>query len=151
MELTWQTKTFKELSTREIFEVLKLRQAVFVVEQECAYPDIDDTDIESMHLCGYNNSLQLIAYARLIKPGVSYDQASIGRVVVSPTARGLRLGESLMHKALTEMERLFPRQAIKLGAQERLEKFYNDLGFKTVSDMYLEDDIPHIHMLLEQE
>jgi len=140
MELTWQTKTFKELSTREIFEVLKLRQAVFVVEQECAYPDIDDTDIESMHLCGYNNSLQLIAYARLIKPGVSYDQASIGRVVVSPTARGLRLGESLMHKALTEMERLFPR-----------EKFYNDLGFKTVSDMYLEDDIPHIHMLLEQE
>ena len=99
-----------------------------------------------MHLCGYDNKGCLVAYARLVKPGVSYPQATLGRVVVSPAARGLRLGETLMLKALEEMQRLHPGQTIKIGAQDHLEKFYNDLGFIRVSEMYLEDGIPHIHM-----
>jgi len=146
MKLSWTTKTLDELTIRELFDALKLRQSVFVVEQECPYPDIDDTDKVAMHLCGHNAEGELLAYARLIKPGVSYAQASIGRVLVSPAARGMRLGEALMLEALKEMSRLYPGQAIKLGAQERLEKFYTDLGFKRVSEMYIEDGIPHIHM-----
>ena len=146
-KLSWVTKSFNELNTTELFEILKLRQAVFVVEQECPYPDVDDTDLVSMHLSGYNDDKELLAYARLIKQNVSYREASIGRVVVSPDARGNKLGEQLMLQALAEMERLFPDQPIKIGAQQQLETFYNKLGFKTISDMYMEDGIAHIHML----
>ncbi len=146
MKLNWNTSAFEQLDTRTLFEILKLRQSVFVVEQECAYPDIDDIDLEAMHLCGWNGS-QLLAYARLIRPGVSYPQASIGRVVVSPTARGSQLGRVLMIEALRQTDILYPTQAIKIGAQERLEKFYTDLGFERISEMYLEDGIPHIHMI----
>ncbi|MFT6407070.1 MAG: ElaA protein [Arenicella sp.] len=147
MKLTWKTDSFETLATRQLYDLLMLRQAVFVVEQECAYPDLDDTDLLAMHLSGHSDSGELMAYARLIRPGVSYDQASIGRVVVSPNARGRRLGQSLMEAALAEMARLYPGQAIKIGAQQHLEKFYNELGFETISKMYLEDGIPHIHML----
>lgn len=147
MTLFWKTKPFKALSTQALFDILKLRQSIFVVEQECPYPDIDDTDLVAMHLYGCNEAGELIAYARLIKPGVSYPQASIGRVAISPSARGLRLGETLMQAALQEMDRLYPGQAIKLGAQEHLEKFYSDLGFRRISAMYMEDGIAHIHML----
>lgn len=146
MTLSWNTKPFANLTAQELFEILKLRQSVFVVEQACAYPDIDDTDLISDHLCGYNEAGVLVAYARLIKPGVSYTQSSIGRVVVSPSARGHRLGATLMRQALQEMSHLYPNQPIKIGAQEHLEKFYNDLGFSRASEMYLEDGIPHIHM-----
>ena len=147
MRLRWTNKAFDELSTRELFELMKLRQSVFIVEQECAYPDVDDTDLVSMHLAGYDKDQELVAYARLIKPKVSYPEASIGRVVVSDKARGKKLGEQLMEQALVEMQRLFPNQAIKIGAQQHLESFYNRLGFKTISDMYMEDGIAHIHML----
>lgn len=147
MKINWQTHSFEDLKTTELFELLMLRQAVFVVEQQCPYPDIDELDLVSMHLCGHNESGELIAYARLLKPGLSYQQASIGRVVVSPIARGLNLGKTLMQTALLEVEKLYPGQAIKIGAQQHLEKFYNELGFETISDMYLEDDIPHIYML----
>ena len=147
MKLIWTTKKLDELSTHTLFNILKLRQSVFIVEQECAYPDIDETDTTAQHLCGYNEEGELLAYARLIEPGVSYSQASIGRVVVATSARGLRLGEVLMQQALAEMNRLYPNQAIKIGAQEHLEKFYTSLGFKRSSAMYIEDGIPHIHMI----
>ncbi len=150
MNISWNIKTLDELTSQKLFEVLKLRQSVFVVEQECPYPDIDDVDQVAMHLCGYTDSDQLIAYARLIKPGVSYKQSSLGRVVVSPAARGQRLGKILMQQALQEMNRLYPEQTIKIGAQERLEKFYTGLGFKKTSEMYMEDGIPHIHMEAKQ-
>ena len=146
MQLDWATKALDQLDTHELFELLKLRQEVFVVEQDCPYPDIDDTDRVAMHLCGWSEK-KLVAYARLIKPGVSYTQASIGRVVVSPAARGAGLGQTLMEEALKQTERLYPAQPIKIGAQQPLENFYNDLGFKRTSEMYLEDGIPHIHML----
>ncbi|MFQ3245133.1 MAG: ElaA protein [Arenicella sp.] len=147
MKISWQTHSFENLKTAELFELLMLRQTVFIVEQQCPYPDIDELDFVAMHFCGRNDHGQLIAYARLLKPGLSYQQASIGRVVVSPSARGLKLGRRLMQAALLEMEKLYPEQAIKIGAQQHLEPFYNQLGFETISAMYLEDDIPHIHML----
>lgn len=147
MKISWQTHSFENLKTAELFELLLLRQTVFIVEQQCPYPDIDELDLVAMHFCGRNDDGQLIAYARLLKPGLSYQQASIGRVVVSPSARGLKLGRTLMQAALLEMEKLYPEQAIKIGAQQHLERFYNQLGFETISAMYLEDDIPHIHML----
>ena len=147
MSISWKTKSFENLDTRELYQLLMLRQAVFVVEQQCAYPDLDASDLVAMHLCGLDDNGELIAYARLIEPGVSYAQASIGRVVVSPNARGQGLGPTLMNTALAEMATLYPGQAIKIGAQQHLEKFYNDLGFETISKMYLEDGIPHIYML----
>ncbi len=146
LEIDWQTKTFNELTTDELFSILKLRQAIFVVEQECAYPDIDDTDKVALHFSGYIDE-QLAAYVRLIKPGITYDYASIGRVVVAPQYRGSGLGRTLMLAAIEKLEECYPGESQKIGAQQHLEPFYNSLGFKTISDMYLEDGIPHIDML----
>lgn len=149
--VTWQLKRFDELSTRELFNVLRLRQSVFVVEQECPYPDIDETDLAALHLIGFlddSDANEIALYARLIKPGVSYKYASIGRVIVAPSARGQDYGRVLMHKAISETHEHYPDGPIKIGAQERLEAFYHSLGFETISDMYIEDDIPHIEMLL---
>lgn len=146
MKLSWSSKAFGDLNTEELFELLKLRQSVFVVEQECAYPDIDHIDRIAMHLCGWHDT-ELVAYARLVKPKATYSQASIGRVVVAPNARGQRLGRILMEEALRQTDRIFPNQPVKIGAQERLEKFYTGLGFIRTSEMYMEDGIPHIHMV----
>jgi ElaA protein len=148
MKIEWQTKSFEQLSTRELFDCLELRQSVFVVEQECPYPDIDSKDLKGWHLMGRIDG-KIIAYARLLDAGVSYPEASIGRVVVSQDVRGLKLGRVLMVQAITETERLFPNLAIQIGAQERLHDFYVSLGFKQLSKMYLEDDIPHIDMVRE--
>lgn len=146
MKIKWQTKNFEQLSTRELFDCLELRQSVFVVEQECPYPDIDAKDLKGWHLMGRADG-EIIAYARLLNAGVSYPQASIGRVVVSQDARGLKLGRILMDQAIIETERLFPNLGIQIGAQERLHDFYVSLGFRQVSKMYLEDGIPHIDMI----
>lgn len=149
MTIEWQTKTFEELSTKELFDCLELRQNVFVVEQNCPYPDIDVKDLKACHLIGRLDN-NVIAYARLLGPGVSYPDTSIGRIVISQEARGLKLGRVLMTQALNEMQRLFPDQNIQIGAQERLHDFYLSYEFKQVSDMYLEDDIPHIDMVLSK-
>lgn len=156
MKLSWHTKTFAQLNTQTLFDCLELRQRVFVVEQECAYPDIDAKDLEAWHLIGKVSAQDassafpegsIVAYARLLKAGVSYAEASIGRVVVTPDILGKALGRSLMLQALKEMQRLFPKQNIKIGAQFRLKDFYLSLGFSQVSEIYLEDNIPHIDML----
>ncbi len=144
----WQTKSFIQLSTLELFDYLKLRQSVFVVEQTCPYPDIDDVDKKSDHLLGYDVSGTLIACARLIPAGISYKEASIGRIATSPDHRGLGIGQKLVTRSIEETQRLHPNEPIKIGAQQRLEPFYQTFGFVTVSEMYIEDDIPHIHMRL---
>jgi len=146
LDVNWQTKRFEELTNHELFDILKLRQAIFVVEQECAYPDIDDTDIVALHFSGFIDE-QLAAYARLIKPGVTYEYASLGRIVVAQQYRGSGLGRILMLAAIEKLEEYYPGERQKIGAQQHLESFYNSLGFNTVSDMNLEDGIPHIDML----
>jgi ElaA protein len=141
-------KSFKELSIDELYSLLKLRATIFVVEQNCAYLDLDDKDQDSLHLLGYNNK-KLVAYARLVAQGVSYkDAPSIGRVVVDINYRGKNAGKELMLKAIEETLSSFNSKQIVISAQQYLEKFYGDLGFVTESEAYMEDFIPHLKMRL---
>ncbi|TMM42538.1 GNAT family N-acetyltransferase [Colwellia ponticola] len=150
--ITWQTKHFVALSLNQLYEMLKLRVDVFVVEQNCHYPDLDsdrallDRHPQTLHLLGYQGE-QLVAYLRILPKGQSYaDYVSIGRVVTSPKVRGDGLGHELMAKGVTVCQQYFPKQNIKISAQQHLKYFYQQHGFSQVSAMYLEDDIPHIAM-----
>ncbi|MGZ5040347.1 MAG: GNAT family N-acetyltransferase [Usitatibacter sp.] len=144
--MRWRLAPFEELTPREVHDVLQLRAAVFVVEQECAFQDVDGVDLESWHLLGRQEG-PLVAYARLIPAGVKYDEPSIGRVVTSPTQRGTGLGRELMREVLARADTLWPGRAIRIGAQQRLERFYEDFGFAKSSEPYDEDGIMHIEML----
>lgn len=144
----WDCKSFKELSPYELYAILRLRSEVFVVEQHCVYLDTDNKDLKSYHLLGWQNN-QLIAYTRLLEKGISYpDYISIGRVVNSSSLRGTGVGKQLMQESITTCYKLFGKQSIKIGAQLYLKKFYSDLGFEVSSDVYDEDGIDHIEMIL---
>jgi ElaA protein len=143
-------KAYSELSVDELYEALKLRCSVFVVEQNCTYLDMDDKDQPSYHLLGYEGK-QLIAYARLLPRGIAYaKEASIGRVIVNKDFRKKGSGLALMTKAIEETKRLFNTNEIVISAQCYLEKFYGDLGFKSEGESYIEDFIPHIKMRLKE-
>ena len=145
----WHTLSFAELTTVQLYELLQLRVEVFVVEQNCPYPELDGKDClpETLHLLGVNDQGELQAYARLLAPGVSYAEVSIGRVLVRDSARGQGIANQLMQQALSECQRVWPAQAIQIGAQQYLAQFYQQFGFQLVSEMYLEDGIPHVDML----
>ena len=147
MTLTWTTKPFHDLALTELYALLQLRSEVFVVEQTCAFQDIDGQDEPAYHLLGYSETGDLAAYARLFDTGKCYEQASIGRVVVSPKYRKYGLGRKLMQQAIRQCDALFGPQPIKIGAQYYLREFYQSLGFEQQSDIYLEDGIEHIYML----
>ena len=139
---------FNQLSLTELYAMMALRQEVFVVEQNCPYLDADGRDLPAHHLLGYNEEGRLLSYSRLLPKGISYPEyPSFGRVVTSPSIRGKGQGRPLMEKTLEWMERLFPGQAIKISAQSYLIPFYESLGFRTMGEEYLEDDIPHIGMV----
>lgn len=140
-------KKFSELSVNDLYALLQLRNNVFVVEQNCPYPDTDDKDQKAMHLLIWEGS-ELTAYARILSPGVSYPEASIGRVVTSGNHRGKGLGKILMERCIQETQNLYPQQEIVISAQAHLDKFYSDLGFKAEGEVYPEDDIPHQKMRL---
>ncbi|HLG38108.1 MAG TPA: GNAT family N-acetyltransferase [Chitinophagaceae bacterium] len=146
MNITWTIKKFDDLTAHELYAILQLRSEVFVVEQNCAFQDMDNKDQSSYHLMGWEKS-KLIAYTRLIPPGAAYDFSSIGRVVTSSTARGTGIGKVLMEKSIGELERLFGKGAIKIGAQLYLKEFYHSFGFEQSSDIYDEDGIDHIEMI----
>jgi ElaA protein len=120
---------------------------VFIVEQACNYQDIDGKDLKSFHLCGWDGD-ELVAYARLLPAGVSFDEVSIGRVLSSPAYRRQGAGIGLMQNAIANCYKKFGKQPIRIGAQLYLQKFYSSFGFIKDSDMYLEDDIEHIEMIL---
>ena len=140
-------KSFTELTVTQLYDVLKLRSEIFVVEQNCVYLDADGKDEKAIHLLGYVDN-KLVAYARIFAPKVYFDNASIGRVVVAANYRKHGYGLQLVAKAIEVCKQLYPGD-ITISAQQYLERFYQSLGFRTVSDMYLEDDIPHIEMLHE--
>lgn len=145
----WVNKTFSELNTAELYDLLKLRVDIFVVEQTCFYPDLDNHDRhpETRHLFCYQDDV-MTAYLRILPKGLTYENhISIGRVVTDSSARGTGLGHKLMLEGLALCLNYFPNETIKISAQEHLEKYYNQHGFERVSEMYLEDDIPHIAML----
>jgi len=150
--IQWQAKRFNELTLDELYDALKLRIDVFVVEQTCYYPDLDGLDRhpETIHLFCYQGN-QMTAYLRILAKGQSYQEhPAIGRVIVAEQARGTGLGHQLIEKAMATCKTEFPNQLIKISAQEHLEDFYNQHNFTRCSDMYLEDGIPHISMLEQQ-
>lgn len=145
-ELIWQCVAFDQLDTRTLYAALALRLSVFVVEQNCPYQELDGKDQQGWHLLGYHQG-QLVATARILAPGVSYvGAASIGRVVSAPGERGTGIGQALMVEAVNACQRLFPDFPIRIGAQARLEVFYQRFGFVASGPIYLEDGIPHIEM-----
>jgi ElaA protein len=144
----WRLKKFDDLSPHELYAILRLRNEVFVVEQNCVFQDADNKDQGSYHYMGYVNN-DLAAYTRLVPPGYIYQEASIGRVVSSPAYRGTGIGKLLMINSIENCYSLFGKLPIKIGAQYYLKKFYSSLGFEQVSDIYDEDGIDHIYMLLK--
>jgi ElaA protein len=148
MQIRWLLKKFEELTPYQLYAILQLRNEVFVVEQNCVFQDADDKDQGSFHFMGFHNN-KLVAYTRLVPPGISYEQSSIGRVVTSPSIRRSGGGKELMQQSINAMYNLFGKQPIKIGAQLYLKKFYESFGFKQTGDVYDEDGIDHIYMLKE--
>ncbi len=145
--LRWVTKTFAELTVNELYDLLKLRSEVFVVEQKCIFLDIDNNDQKAFHTIGYLGE-EVVATTRLFDKDIMYNgYQSIGRVVGSPRHRGLGIGKALMQYSISECERLFGKGPIKIGAQLYLKKFYGEQGFEQSGDIYLEDEIDHIPMI----
>ena len=146
--IKWQHKSFEQLTVNELYDILKLRQDVFVIEQECIYPDIDDVDKTATHLFAYSEEGEgIYAYLRILAPGVKYKEVAMGRVLTSESSRGTGMGKALMAQALKVVEKEYPKQAIKISAQVYLIKFYRDFRFLVVSEPYDEDGIQHIDML----
>lgn len=148
--IKWQHKKFSQLTVDELFEILRLRQEVFIIEQQCIYPDIDDVDKAASHLyvrCEKDKHIK--AYLRIVPPGVKFPEASFGRVLTSQAARGSGVGKAVVIEALDRVSIEYPGQKIKIGAQVYLERFYKELGFRTISKPYDEDGIMHIDMLYE--
>lgn len=149
MQVNWTLTDFDSLSVRELYAILKLRNEVFVVEQNCVYPDTDDKDQESWHFCGWDGD-RLAAYCRIIPPGISYPEAGIGRVVTALPYRKAGIGRELMQQAIEKTCALFKTETICIGAQCYLENFYTSLGFHSSGPEYLDDGIPHIHMIFKK-
>ena len=146
MEIAWKCKPFSELSNEELYKILQLRNEVFIVEQNCVYQDCDGKDYKSYHLMAWKNDT-LVAYTRLLPPGVSYENAaSIGRVITSPSARRHSLGKQLFAKSIEKIYFLFGMINIKIGAQLYLKSFYESFSFVQKGAVYLEDGIEHIPM-----
>ena len=145
--MIWYLKNFDELSPHELYAILQLRSEVFVVEQQCVFQDMDNKDQVSWHVMGWNG-VSLAAYTRLVPPGITYTEPAIGRVVTSPGVRGGGLGRSLMEYSINQCYILFGKTTIRIGAQVYLQKFYSSLGFVPAGDLYLEDGIQHIEMIL---
>ena len=139
-------KSFKELSNEELYQILKLRSEVFVVEQHCVFLDMDNKDQESLHVMCYIDD-KLAAYTRVLPEGLSFEEVSIGRVITSPLYRGLGLGKEIMEQSIAVCEKLFGIAPIRIGAQLYLKKFYNEFGFVEIGDVYIEDGIVHIEMV----
>ena len=146
-EMTWTHKIFSDLTPTELYAIMQLRIEVFVVEQACIYQDADDKDLHSWHLMGWKDG-RLVAYTRIVPPGVAYEYVSIGRVVTSPLIRKLGMGRELMERSIALTNQIFGKGTIKIGAQLYLKRFYESLGFIQTSDVYLEDGIEHVEMVM---
>ena len=142
------TKIFSELTTEELYQILRLRSEVFVVEQDCIYQDLDNKDQKAIHLYFKEND-EILAYTRIFKAGYYYENPSIGRVVVSKKNRGKDFGKKIMIDSIEYIKQNIKGKKIELSAQKYLDKFYKDLNFYKTGDDYLEDGIPHQRMLYD--
>lgn len=148
--IVWQWSRFQDLKPEDLYEALRLRENVFIVEQQCAYADADGRDPAAWHLLGWaegDGPRRLVAYARVFEPGIRYAEGSVGRVVTAAEVRRTGVGRALMSEALSRLESLAPGRPIRLAAQRYLENFYSGFGFRTASAPYEEDGIIHVDML----
>lgn len=143
-----EIKTFNELSTIELYRILKARYEVFTVGQKCLYQDCDDKDQGSYHVY-IEEDERVVAYLRIVKKGISYDEVSIGRVMVVESHRNSGLARLIMERAIEFIRNELKEKNIRISAQEYLVNFYKSLGFKQISEVYLEVEIPHVSMLYE--
>ena len=143
----WLCKRFEELRSAELYSILKLRIEVFIIEQNCIFQDADDKDSFCYHLMNFRGN-QLAAYTRLVPAGISFKEISIGRVVTDSQFRNLGLGKELMQRSIDMIWNIYGVQPIRIGAQVYLEAFYSSFGFKKAGEIYLEDGIPHVEMVL---
>ena len=148
--MQWILKKFHDLTVDEFHDILQLRINIFVVEQNCPYPELDDRDKIAFHFFGINKENKIIAYTRIFKPGDYYEEAAFGRVVVHQDYRNQKIGFQLVEQTIIEIHKLFGNINIKIGAQTYLNNFYKSFGFHQVGDDYIEDGIPHIHMLINK-
>jgi ElaA protein len=146
-DLRWQWCRLGELSAEQVYAVLAARVAIFVVEQNCAYQDLDGLDADAEHLIAWSGT-EVAGYLRVLGPGSRFDDPSIGRIITTQPFRGSGLGRDLVAKGIERTRLRYPGQPVRISAQQYLEKFYRDFGFVTVSQPYLEDNIPHVEMLL---
>ncbi len=147
--LAWRWCAFAELGVAELDAIYRGRQQVFLIEQQCIYLDADGFDAASHHLAAWGADRGVpMAYARVVQPGLKYAEPSIGRVITTAAARGSGLGRVLVARAIGHCQATFPGCGIRISAQSRLEAFYAGFGFAPVGKPYLEDDIPHVEMLL---
>lgn len=147
--MNWQIKSFENLLPEELYDIIKLRIRVFVNEQNCEpYDDLDDKDKKSYHVFTYDQG-QVVGYCRILPPGISYEETSIGRVVVDKEYRRNKLGYEMMQQAIAFIENELKETAIKISAQKYVINFYKSLGFTVISEEYLEDNIPHMKMKRE--
>lgn len=145
-EVRWLVQNFGEISSHHFYSILAARVAVFVVEQDCPYQDIDGLDFDAIHVTARGGDDAVLAYARILPPATRFAEPSIGRVLTAKPVRGTGLGRALMHNSLVAAEKVFPGQPLRISAQQYLERFYAELGFKTVRGPYPEDGIPHLEM-----
>lgn len=143
--IIWKVKIFDDITTKELYNILKVRQEVFVVEQEAAYLDADDTDQKAIHIWAEKDD-KVVAYCRIFDQGVKYKETSIGRVLTHPDYRKLKLGRILVGYAVDTIENRYKTSAIRISAQDYLIKFYEDFGFISTDKKYLEDNLPHTEM-----
>lgn len=151
LSLTWELVRFDELDASTLYALLAARVAVFVVEQRCAYQELDGRDPTALHLFAVDPQRRIAACARILPPGIRFAEPSIGRVLTNEAYRGRGLGRELMERAICACRARWPQTPIRISAQHQLEGFYRSLGFTTISDVYDEDGIPHIDMRLEAE
>ena len=146
-KIKWETKAFNDLSVNEYWGILHLRTEIFVVEQDCPYQEVDEKDRKSFHLFGTNENGDVIATSRIVLPGVSYDEISIGRVALKKEYRGKGIADEMMLETFKFIESEFGNIPIRISAQQYLINFYGKHGFSQIGEMYLEDNIPHVEML----
>ncbi|KJL04470.1 MULTISPECIES: GNAT family N-acetyltransferase [Priestia] len=144
--MSWCIKSFQELTNDELYEILQLRTSIFVVEQKCAYLEVDGKDKFAYHLFKKENK-KIIAYLRVLPKGISYKEASLGRIIVKQAQRGTGLGRELVARGIDFLENELHEKTIKIQAQSRLQKFYESFGFKPISDIYADEGLPHVDML----
>lgn len=143
--IIWKIKSFEEITTSELYEIIKARVDVFVVEQNCPYPDLDDYDQKALHLWAEQDQ-KVLAYCRIFNKGIKYPETSIGRVLTTEKGRGKSMGKQLIQYAVETIENRFRTSEIRISAQDYLLRFYSGFGFEDTGKKYLEDNIPHTEM-----